>query len=442
MKRHLLALLVASATGGVAGPAFAQEAGEPSARVELRSRTYFLPAERSLGLSEPASEWPIYQFLELAGYDLSTPGLSFHTSVWGFGDFGEGEDPVTGDAISGDVDILYAQYADPEGRYQLRLGRQLVLGAPGVGNFAQLDGGWGRVALGNFDLQAYGGQTVERRFRNYGEGDWSAGGRAGYHAWSRVNAGVSYLHAREGGAIAREHLGADLAVVPVDGVDLVADVAYDLGDPGLARSRGLVRWAPVERLVLGAGAEMSSPGRLLDKTSIFSVFSLGDYRQLDGLVQWSPIDRMTLAARYARVSFADDDGEGLGEGGNRFGASVSGYLLRDLWCTVEGDRVEAAEQEGEDNAYSSVRVAGRYTPAERWVASIDLLGYFYDVAPLDVPESADRSLVARIFAERRFGAGTHVGIGGEVAETVLAESDVRGILRITQDLDLVSGVQP
>jgi hypothetical protein len=442
MTRRLLALLAAMAAGGVAGPALAREAGEPQARLELRSRTYFLPAERSLGLSEPESEWPIYQFLELAGHDLAHPGLSFHTSVWGFGDLGSGEDPVTGDALSGDVDVLYAEYADPEGRFQLRLGRQLVLGAPGVGNFAQLDGGWGRFALGNFDLQAYGGQTVERRFRNWGEGDWSAGGRVGYHAWSRVNAGVSYLHARNGGGIAREHVGADLAVVPLDGVDVVGDVAYDLLDMGLARARGMVRYAPLRRLVLGVGAEQASPGRLLDKTSIFSVFSLGDYAQGDVLVQWSPIDRLTLAGRYARVAFADDDGEGLGEGANRFGASASVYLHRNLWLTVEGDRVEAPEQEGEDNAYSSVRVAGRYTPADRWTAAVDLLGYFYDRAPLDVPESASRSLVARAFAERRFGAGTHVALGGEVAETVLAESDVRGFLRITQDLDLISGVQP
>jgi hypothetical protein len=442
MIRRLIALLAAAAAGGAAGPALAQEAGEPSARVELRSRTYFLPAERSLGLTEPEAEWPIYQFLELAGYDLTTPGLSFHTSVWGFGDFGKGEDPVTGDAIAGDVDILYADYADPEGHYQLRLGRQLVLGAPAVGNFAQIDGGWGRVAFGNFDLQAYGGQTVERRFRNYGESDWSAGGRAGYHAWSRVNAGVSYLHAREGGAIAREHVGADLAVVPMDGVDVTGDVAYDLVDSGLARVRGLVRYSPLDRVVVGAGYEQASPGRLLDKTSIFSVFSLGDYAQIDGLVQWSPLDRLTLAARYARVAFADDDGEGLGESANRFGGSATAYVLRDLWLTVEGDRVEAPQSEATSNAYSSVRVAGRFTPAERWTASLDLLGYFYDEAPLDVPESASRSLVARGFAERQFGSGTHVGIGGEVAETVLAKSDVRGILRITQDLDLVSGVQP
>ncbi len=442
MKRHLLALLAASVAGGVAGPSLAQEAGEPQARLELRSRTYFLPAERTLGLTEATSEWPIYQFLELAGYDLSKPGLSFHTSVWGFGDLGEGQDPVTGDALAGDVDILYAQYADPEGRYQLRLGRQLVLGAPGVGNFAQMDGAWGRFALGQFDVQAFGGQTVERRFRNWGDHDWQAGGRVGYHNWSRVNTGVSYLHARNGGAIAREHVGLDVAVVPLDGVDVIVDGAYDLVDPGIARARGLVRYAPIQRLVLGVGAEQSSPGRLLDKTSIFSVFSLGDYAQVDGLVQWSPIDRLTFAARYARVTFADDDGEGLGESANRFGGSASGYLLRDVWVTVEGDRVEAPEQEGRENGYSSLRVACRYTPADRWTAALDLLGYFYDEAPLDVPESASRSLVARLFAERRFGSGTHVGVGGEVAETVLAERDVRGILRITQDLDLISGVQP
>lgn len=428
MSRASLALLLA-----LAPAAASAEKPAPEARVTAHTRTLFLPMERSE--AGPHADFPIYQWLDLEGQNLLTPGLSLHTSVWGFGTFGEGGDPATKEPFAGDLNLLYLEYNEQKGNLTVRAGRQLVLSAPGSGFFGQMDGGYVRAAAGSFNAEAYGGFVVQERFKNTGQWDWVGGGRAGWHKWSFVNAGVSYFQARSDGSLARELAGVDVAFVPMDHLDLVGTAAMDLVDPGLAESRFMLRGEPLDGLTLGGALVQASPGRLIDKSSIFSTFSLGDYAETEGFAQYAITEQWIVNGRFARVFFTDDDGEGLGgDEANRYGGGVTTRPFPDLWLSLDYDRLPTME-----NGYSSVRLASRYVPAEHWSLAADLLGYFYDEAPLSREGVATRSLTARLFAERGFFQHLHVGLGGEVSETVLASLDVRGFARVAWELDLVGG---
>jgi hypothetical protein len=413
-----------------AGP---REAGETT--VEMRLRTLLLPVEVQPGWS--SAGWPLYQWMEVTGRG-PYPGLSVHTAVWGLGALGGGGDRVTGDPLAGDVTLLYAQYQDPRGRYAARLGRQMIFAGPGAGFFSQVDGLWVRGALANLDVQAYGGQVVLPRFSNFGAYDWLAGGRVGYHRWHRASGGLSYLHARTRGALAREIAGADAAVVVTDDVDVVLTAVYDLVDPGLMESRAMARWTVLPTVTTGLVLEQASPARYIDKSSIFSVFALGDYGAAEAFAEWAFRPEWVVRGRAGRVFFVSPDGGfGRGEQANRFGAGVRGWLRHDVLLLADVDRLPSDE-----NAYTSLRVASRYRPVAEWSGAVDLLAYFYDHPPLSRPGAAAHSLTARAFYDRHLGRGMHLGVGAEVGQTVLSTADVRGFLRFTTGLDFAWGGAP
>lgn len=402
-------------------------------RVSLRSRTFHLPMEAMPLHAGPA--FPFYQWLEFS-VEAPASGLSMHSSLWGVGAL-DGSDRFTGERISGDIPLLYVQYADRDGRFTTRLGRQLIFAGPGVGFFNQMDGAWARGATGPFDLQLYAGQQVQPRFENITHYDWLAGGRAGFHRWGFVSGGVSFLHARNDGALSRELAGADLTMVLSPSVDLAFAAAYDLVDPGFQEARAIARWNPIRRLTLSSALEYASPSRFIDKSSIFSVFAFGDFAQAEMRTDWALNDQWIAGVRYARVFFPSEAGVGFGLQANRFGGRVTGMPLRQLRVVAEADRMPSP-----DNAFTSFRLACRYLPDAPWSAAADMMAFFYDHAPLSDPRAGTESVVGRVFGDRHIGRGMHLGLGAELGRTVLSAGDLRGFVRLTSNMDMGMGGRP
>ena len=435
--RRLTAIILASALAlpfaarGDDGTAKDAPAGATSqGRLTLHTRTLFLAQEQAYG--GPVAGYPVYQWLELTGYDLGTPGLSVHASVWGSGTLGAGGDPVTGEPASADVNLLFAQYLDPKGHLDARVGRQIVDTGPASGYFGQIDGGWLRLSYGNADLQVYGGHVDRSRFQNYTSADWVVGGRVGLRHFGLVNAGVSWMQARSAGVIARDAAGADLALDLSNHFDVVADAAWDLlGGGALMQARAMLRLRPIDRLTIGVGAAQASPGRLIDQSSIFSVFTLSDYAEARAFVQYAVTPQWVLKVHYARVFFPSSSGAGFGAQGDRYGARITAYPLPRLWATFAVERMPTG-----DNGYVSLRLSGRWRPLEKFQASLDLLAWLYDSPPLSDPRAGSESLAAQLFGEYQVTKGVYLGVGGELGRTVVSAFDARALIRLVTEFDL------
>ena len=121
---------------------------------------------------------------------------------------------------------------EPHGFGDLRVGRFVV--ATGAIRPIQIDGAsalarapWGST------VEAFGGVPVVPSFgaRPY---DWVIGARIAQAVASRMTAGASFVRTAPHGEIADDEVGADLAAVPVPGLDGASRAAYDVTSPGIA----------------------------------------------------------------------------------------------------------------------------------------------------------------------------------------------------------------
>jgi hypothetical protein len=177
----------------------------------------------------------------------------------------------TGEVTRFDALVAAVRFAHPEGWGELSLGR--IIAAGGALRPVHLDGARGiaRAPFGT-TVEAFGGVPVAYEFLGRG-GDWLAGGRLAQDVLGYGSIGVSIFEQHDRGDPAHREVGIDLAVHPIDWLDLSARGAYDLLDPGISEVllAGGVRLGIVRAEVY---ATHRSPSRILPATSIFSV--LGD----------------------------------------------------------------------------------------------------------------------------------------------------------------------
>jgi hypothetical protein len=276
----------------------------------------------------------------LQGQDRAYPWFDAEALVWG----GARSD------VAGDVLVLTARLREPHGFGEIRGGRFVF--ATGAIRPLHIDGVsvLGRLPSG-FAAEAVTGAPVVSRF-GWRAADWVAGGRLSQRLGSRLTFGGSYVrqNAREG--VANEEVGADLAAVPLEWLDVAAKGAYDLGSPGVADAHASAAMrSSYWRFELFASHR--SPSRLLPATSLFSV--LGDFpSQIAGAtIRWDAAPRLDLLASAAGQDLGGElGGFGWVRGTLRFddrGDGSLGLELRrhDIATTHwSGVRAIAAEQLG------------------------------------------------------------------------------------------------
>lgn len=221
----------------------------------LSAQTYRLSGDALVLSRVPAG------IIALGGDAAPSSWASAEALIWG----GVGNDPEANALVAA------IRLRHPEGWADLSAGRMIVAG--GALRPIHLDGGKAvlRAPFGT-SLEAFGGVPVGPELTGRG-GDWSAGGRISQNILGYAVVGLSMFQQNDGGDLAHREVGVDLALTPVEWLDLSARGAYDLLDGGLAEILvgGGVRFGIVRAEVFGSRRE---PSRLLPATSVFSV--LGD----------------------------------------------------------------------------------------------------------------------------------------------------------------------
>ncbi len=261
--------------------------------------------------------------LLLRGEDARSRWLDAETVTW----LGAGPE-------AGDVVTLSVRARDPKSGSEVRAGRMVV--SMGAVRPVHLDGarGLARAPFGT-TFEAFGGVPAVQRFA-YDTFDWTAGGRIGQAIGDRAIFGGSYALRRRGGARDEEEAGADLALTPAPWLTAAGRTAFDLvgGGPTDALASLSTQKEDVRAEVF---TTHRSPGRLLPRTSLFSV--LGDFAATStgGTLRWRAFPRLELVATgSAQVQGGDVGGQGVGR---------ATLALDDAWAGslgVEARRVDFA----------------------------------------------------------------------------------------------------
>ncbi|MBX3203753.1 MAG: hypothetical protein KF764_01730 [Labilithrix sp.] len=241
----------------------------------------------------------------LRGEDRLRPWLDVESVTW-LGATG-GAEPVM---ATGDVLTLSVRARDAASGSELRAGRMIV--TMGAVRPVHVDGARGVVRV--FDgttFEAFGGVPVVRRF-DYERFDWTAGGRLGQSIGDVAAVGGSYAVRRRGAELDDEEVGADFALTPAPWLTAAGRAAFDIVSGGPTDALTSIS-AQKDEVRGELFATHRSPGRLLPRTSLFSV--LGDFAATSSgaSARWRAFPRLELVATGSvQVQGAEVGGQGLG----------------------------------------------------------------------------------------------------------------------------------
>ena len=351
-----------------AGARAETEPTEPSGgQIYGTTSTIFL-FRQVLDPNDPTSkvfQVPLYQYLTLGSDDVGHEGFSVHLSGFGMLNI---VDPVDGNKFDGDVLIGTMSYRCPSGRFQARLGRQLVF--DNSGNNVLLDGAYLHMRPGaDFDISLYGGWVPRAGF------DWDLerfayGARVAYDPWDWGRLGLSFGSEWSGGEVSRQNVGIDFALRKVRWMDLSGYLLLDTltSRRWLQETRTVLSFFPNRRLRLSLDYGLFDPAGRIPRTSIFSVFTDAFYHAAGGEITYRSEGMFGMRAygRYYRY-----DG-----GVNGYQAGIRPTLTFGNYGNLVG--IEIARLKGPDNAYTLLRAYGIWRPARKAELTIDFQEYLYD----------------------------------------------------------------
>jgi hypothetical protein len=404
-----LLLLVALGVAQLAAPARAQTALFIDSQSILAGRRWApsFAHERDIEQCQASADLsdycrrllvPFYEYLTLRADHLGVRGLSVEFAGWGVVDLGDRFDPTraariprqdngSGPGVGGDIMVGTVNYQSPDGRLQLRLGRQfLFLGAPYSTNF---DGLYARYTFPyDVSLAVYGGGATPRDVDAGRDAiNPMFGARLGWSRLDRGGIGVSFLdEMNTSGDLARRQGGVDAFVVLPRHVDVVGSLLFDLieaAKPDLNEATLVASWLATPRLKLAFDYTYIVPGALISKNSIFSIFADGSYQDIGADVYYRLTPKLKVTALFKARAFSDGDQGWLGGVGGR-------YLLGDSWRQVVGLDLQYLYSKNENlekNGYYQARLYASLEPVNRLLLTVDL-HYFHFEGPVWGPAAA------------------------------------------------------
>jgi hypothetical protein len=402
----------------LSGPARASETTATTTRVYGSTTTYFLQRQ-VLDPSDPTSrlyQMPIYEYLTVGADAVGVPGFSIHLSGWGNLNL---LNRAGGDWFDGDLLVGTLSYRCPKGRFEVRLGRQILY--EGAGNNAMMDGLYLKVRPGaNVELSAFTGWVPYQGF-DFALDRIVFGGRVAYNPWDWGRIGVSYTGQRADGQFDRSNLGFDYALRYRSNLEFSGYVLADMVSATFQETRNALSYLLGRdwRFTLDYGT--FNPSGRIPKTSIFSVFTSARYHRVGADVTYRGAGWLG-ASLYGRYYHYEGDDPGYEVGFRpvlRF--DHKGY----------GNQVglEVARLKGFGNAYTQARLFGIWRPLKGFQLTADVDNYFYDdgVRGWEAWRTADPgATTAYVFSDGGYRRSHIVGMtaGYEVFEGARLQGDV------------------
>jgi hypothetical protein len=257
------------------------------------------PMQRELRLAAPVIAW-----LSLDAEKLGdeTRDVTIRFTGWYGVDLGE---TWLDDRRAGEVAIGFARIRAPQIGFEATFGRQFLM--LGLARAERMDGLHIAQDLpGGLRLEVFGGGAPGPRI-TYDRGDFLWGARLSHRWRDLITGGVSFLQARRDVEIARELVGADLVVNPKAWLECGAGALFDTVGETLAQLDLFATFYPGSGLRVATDWRRVVPVALLDKTSIFSVFSDAVRDEMGADVSWRVHGRVTLTADAHLLAFEDND---------------------------------------------------------------------------------------------------------------------------------------
>lgn len=266
--------------------------------------------------------------------------------------FGSSDEAARGDSddVLGRLYFLYMNYAIPEDRGDVRLGRQFVAVGAGSGT---IDGARVEVRnLGPVAFTLFGGYDV--RFAETTDrtktGNFLTGASAGGSFFKGNNVEVSYLRKYDESDNVREMAGVHLDQSVLGKIKGYADLRYDLIQEAYAEFLGGIQVIPFSDRMVTLSAEYYSSYPTFDAETIYSVFAVTRYREAKGRADWIVNPEWTV---YGAYTWAEYDGPT---------ADVGTFGARHRSASVKGLSVNASVdiRRGYPGDLTGFRASGDY----------------------------------------------------------------------------------
>jgi hypothetical protein len=248
----------------------------------------------------------LLEYVKLSATKIDAAG---RFSVVGYGrvsqQFGSSNEAARGDSddVLGRIYFLYMNYAIPEDRGDVRLGRQLVAVGAGSGT---IDGvrvdvrNYGPVAIslfGGYDVKF--AETTDRTKT----GNYLTGASAGGSFFKGNNVEVSYLRKYGENDIIREMAGVHVDQTVFEKIKGYADLRYDLIHEAYGEFLAGIKAVPSSDRMLTLTAEYYSSYPTFDADTIYTVFAVTRYQEALGRVDWIVSPEWTVYGAYTRANY-------------------------------------------------------------------------------------------------------------------------------------------
>ena len=219
--------------------------------------------------------------------------------------FGSSDEAARGDSddVLGRIYFLYMNYAIPEDRGDVRLGRQHVAVGAGSGT---IDGA--RVDVRNYGpvaISLFGGYDV--RFAETTDrtkpGNYLTGASAGGSFFKGNNVEVSYLRKYDDSDNVREVAGVHVDQTVLEKIKGYADLRYDLIHEAYGEFLAGIKAVPFSDRMLTLTAEVYSSYPTFDADTVYTVFAVTRYQEALGRVDWIVNPEWTVFGSYTRADY-------------------------------------------------------------------------------------------------------------------------------------------
>ncbi len=277
--------------------------GALAAEVKTQSSTQYLWYNDPF---QDKTQGDLLQYVKLSATKIDAAG---QFSAVGYGrvsrQFGSSGETARGDSddVLGRLYFLYMNYAIPEDRGDVRLGRQFVAVGAGSGT---IDGA--RIDVRNFGpvaISLFSGYDV--RFAETSDrtksGNYLAGASAGGSFFKGNNVEVSYLRKYDESDIVREMAGVHLDQSVLGKIKGYADLRYDLVHGAYGEFLAGIQAVPSSDRMLTFTAEYFSSYPTFDADTIYTAFAVTRYREALGRADWIVNPEWTVYGSYTRAEY-------------------------------------------------------------------------------------------------------------------------------------------